>query len=117
MNAKNFSLLFFVVYFAAVTVLLLMPNPPEAEAGLTNFDKAAHSVVFFFLTLLLFRALKRRVAVGKRVIFAAVFSLTGYGLIIEFLQYFTGRSPEAGDLTADIAGVAVGTLLSIFFFD
>jgi VanZ family protein len=117
MSRRNFSLLFFAVYLTVVTVLFLMPNAPDPDAGLTNFDKIAHSAVFFLLTLLLFRVLKRRVPLKIGVISAAVVSLAGYGVLIEFLQYFTGRSSEAGDIAADIAGIAAGTLLSIFFFD
>lgn len=68
------------------------------EHALIPWDKAAHFMAFYGLTLLLFTAFpkRRRLDLALLAIFA--------GAAIEVTQILTGRDGELGDLCADALG-------------
>ncbi len=68
------------------------------ERALVPWDKAAHFMAFYGLTLLLFTAFpsRRRLDLAVLAIFA--------GAAIEVAQVLTGRDGEIGDLCADALG-------------
>ncbi|MFZ3006242.1 MAG: VanZ family protein [Phenylobacterium sp.] len=69
------------------------------ERALVPWDKAAHFMAFYGLTLLLFTAFpsRRRLDLAALAVFA--------GAAIEVAQVLTGRDGEIGDLCADALGV------------
>lgn len=98
-------------WWRALLVLLLLviswlafgPRPP---AGIdTGWDKANHLLAF--ATLALVSGLS-----GVRRSSAIALGLLGYGVFIELVQsQVPGRSAEAADVLADMAGVGLGLLL------
>jgi hypothetical protein len=111
----------FGCYFAALTLLLLSPNPyrlvasaPGAVNVLSALNPVAHFVSFVFLTtlsLLAFRSASQ----------ATVFlGLSGYASLTELVQNcIPPRTAEYGDWFQDIGGIAivilVGWLVRVFF--
>ena len=69
-----------------------------AERALVPWDKAAHFVAFYGLTILLFTAFPSR----RRLDLAVLAILAGAA--IEVAQILTGRDGEIGDLCADALG-------------
>ncbi len=68
------------------------------EHSVVPWDKAAHFMAFYGLTLLLFSAFPNR----RRFELALLATLIGSG--VEVVQLLTGRDAELGDLMADTAG-------------
>ena len=68
------------------------------ERAWVPWDKAAHFIAFYGLTLLLFSAFPRRRRLDLAVL--ATFA----GCLIEVAQTLTGRDGEIGDILADAAG-------------
>jgi VanZ family protein len=68
------------------------------EHALVPWDKAAHFIAFYGVTLLLFSAFpdRRRLDLVTLAIFA--------GTVVEVLQLIDGRDAELGDIAADAAG-------------
>ena len=91
-----------------VVSLIFALAPAAATGPLDLNDKLIHALAFLCLTVWfsgLFEA---------RYLPWLMAGLTGYGLLIEVLQSFTAtRHPEAMDLVADVAGILLGSLLSI----
>ncbi|WP_326533131.1 VanZ family protein [Pseudorhodoferax sp.] len=93
-----------VALYALVTVLALLPRPPEALG--TGWDKLNHLLAFATLTLLTHLA-------WPRWRWPRLWALLlGYGVLLELLQGLTPtRQAEARDLLADALGVALAQLL------
>lgn len=84
---------------AGLTCVIGMVGPFQGvERALVPWDKAAHFIAFYGVTLLLFSAFpdRRRLDLAVLAIFA--------GAAIEVLQLIDGRDAEVGDLLADAAG-------------
>jgi VanZ family protein len=77
------------------------------EHALVPWDKAAHFIAFYGLTLLLFSAFPDRRRLDLVVL--ATFA----GTAIEVLQLLDGRDAELGDVLADAAG-AFAVLVPIY---
>lgn len=69
-----------------------------AERAFVPWDKAAHFMAFYGLTLLMFSAFPNR----RRLDLAVL--ATFVGAAVEILQTLTGRDGELGDALADAAG-------------
>jgi len=69
-----------------------------AEQAFVPWDKAAHFMAFYGLTLLMFSAFPNRRRLDLAVL--ATFA----GAAVEVLQMFIGRDGEVGDALADAAG-------------
>jgi len=72
--------------------------PQGIEQALVPWDKAAHFIAFYGLTLAMFAAFPER----RRFDLALAAVLVGCG--IEVVQQFTGRDAGLGDVAADAAG-------------
>ena len=103
-----------LVVIAAIAYLTLVPSPlPEPPMPLFDgTDKVVHGLMFLVLAWCLNRDISRR-----RLLVAAVaaFALaTAYGGLIEVLQgtMQLGRSADVLDFVADVAGAAIGAIIS-----
>ena len=90
--AKGLLLLAFVVCAGG------MVGPAGIEQALVPWDKAAHFMAFYGLTLLLFTAFPRRRRLDLTIL--AIFAGAG----TEVAQILAGRDGEIGDLCADALG-------------
>ena len=84
---------------AGLTCVIGMVGPFQGiERAFVPWDKAAHFIAFYGLTLLLFSAFpdRRRLDLAMLATFA--------GAAIEILQLIEGRDAELGDILADAAG-------------
>ena len=84
---------------AALTCIIGMVGPFQGvERAFVPWDKAAHFMAFYGVTLLLFSAFpdRRRLDLATLATFA--------GAAIEILQLIEGRDAELGDIVADAAG-------------
>ncbi|MBI9106135.1 MAG: VanZ family protein [Spirochaetales bacterium] len=111
---KNCSLILFIIGLAAVFYLSLVPEPPQIPVKISGIDKLEHFVAYLVLSFLLMNYLngtrmRRVVALA-----AGISALAVIGALIEVLQSYTGRTPEAADFLADLAGAACGSFLSLF---
>ena len=88
-----------LLLLAALVCGIGMVGPFQGvEQALVPWDKAAHFMAFYGLTILLFSAFptRRRLDLAVLAIFA--------GAAIEVAQTLTGRDGEIGDLCADALG-------------
>ncbi len=106
-----------LVYVTAIFTLSAQPHlsPP---LGFTWNDKFLHMLEYLILGLLLVRALRAHLRVG-RPLFAAMIAL-GFvvltGMADEYLQSFIpGRQADVFDLLADVAGGALAQLVYVTF--
>ncbi|MBZ8141636.1 hypothetical protein CLD22_17230 [Rubrivivax gelatinosus] len=90
---------------SGVAWLAFTPNPPlQAAAG---WDKGEHALAFALLALSAVRAFPA----APRLVHPG--ALLGYGVLIEIVQaYVPGRSSEAADVLADLAGILLGSLVA-----
>ena len=86
---------------AAILYLSLTPKPPEM--AFESSDKVGHFVAYGSL-MFWFAFLYRRTP--TRAAYAMAF--IAMGIVIEFIQPFTGRHFEAADMVADGLGVLLG---------
>jgi VanZ family protein len=111
-----------VIWSIIITVLCLLPNSnfESTNAYLPNgFDKIAHLLFFFVLTILLFYGKIKEQESYKYRLFTVVkiILITSFiGLSIEVMQryIFTYRSGDLFDFIADMLGVAMGIFGYIF---
>ena len=115
MIRKRASLILFFVLLAVTSFIMLMPSPPDMGSSIKGFDKFEHFAVFLVLSGLLCYSLGTAKSVRVRALIITFLSLAAYGMLIEFLQSFAGRSPELYDLIADFSGIAAGGLFALFF--
>jgi VanZ family protein len=111
---RAFRLLLVVGAALGIMVASLSPNPPQVLRMAAGLDKVQHAAAFTVLSLLIIWALRGDDGRSVRLSTAlgtALFCLA-YGALIEFLQQYTGRTPELGDLIADLAGTATGIVAS-----
>jgi hypothetical protein len=107
------------LYWPALFVLAHIPIPPVVrEANMS--DKGLHFLMYAILTFLLWSAVRPDAKVDWRraggwLIFLVI---VVYGICDEGLQHFvSGRTADAKDLAADVAGVVVALgILSVFSF-
>ncbi len=91
------------VLAAVLTVLTLMPPPPE-PTGAGN-DKLHHFIGFGMLALPLCLARPQRAL-------AVVVGVVAFGAAIELVQPYFGRSAEWADLLADTLGAASAAVIA-----
>lgn len=100
LNKNQFKVVFFISIII-VLYLALVPENSESLFDFEHFDKVKHAIVFFILSFLLNRSSSD---ITKRV--RNILALFGFGLLIEFLQSFTGyRTVSLGDVLANLTGI------------
>lgn len=94
---------------------MLTPHPPEIATGFRFIDKIEHFAAFLVLAVLFSVGIDRRrfSKIGAIVLMVAI--LVVYGAAIELIQPYTGRSADISDFFADVAGIAAGCIISLFF--
>lgn len=100
---KYWRALFWLFWFVC-TVLLLLPG--DYVPNFNIWDKLEHAGIFVPMLWLALLGYAPRLQLAPLAI-----TLQGYGIAIEFLQYFIpGRSCSGLDMLADATGIAAGTL-------
>ncbi len=101
MNSTRLFQSLLVVALASILYLAITPVPPEITLSVS--DKANHLLAFYTLAVLTDQALPQ-----TRFISWPALWLLGYGLCIEFLQYFLPwREFSLLDLLTDAIGLAL----------
>lgn len=93
----------------AITVLSLMP--PRSEIRIPTNDKVGHFIAYTVFSLnvcLLFPVINKK-------LFLALLAIVIYGIVIEILQGYVGRSCSFYDFLANTCGVLIGFGLFTFF--
>ena len=104
-NYLDILLTFIMTTVLTVAMLWPIHQPPPTPDG---SDKVVH--------LIAFAALAFPLALTGRIGLLPVFiGASAYGGIIEVLQPSFGRSADMQDWIADIAGVALGMMLGLFY--
>ncbi len=104
----------FISIALAILILSLVPKPPEVIREFALGDKIMHLIAYIALAFSMDFILPKYFKV-KTIILFTIISSSVFGGLIEFLQGFTGRSPELLDLVFDAAGAAIGVLLFFTF--
>lgn len=94
-----------VAMIAAVVVVCLMPPPPVPDLGIDHFDKLEHIAGYLVLAAMARALFATRIARGT-----AGLLLVGLGVGLEIAQgqLTLTREPDAWDVVANTAGVALG---------
>lgn len=111
MLSKRFWRILTIVVTVSISVLSLLPSPPEIPGGFHLADKVAHFIAYAVLSFLLYAAFPEGKKITTGVIVAAVCLI--YGGVIEILQTFTHRQPEIFDLAADLLGAISGAVIGV----
>ncbi len=94
-------------WISAIVVLILSSMPGTLNYSIHNFDKLAHILTFFSLSILLLFAYK----FGKP-FFTTALVMALFGLAIEVLQrYVPNRVFSMADFAADLLGIALALIL------
>ena len=120
---KQISLILFCLYIMAVAVLCFtqgeqLPELPNTWFGLPS-DKVAHALTFFPFTILGYLSFtSEENSTLQKVAVLTVLIAVGCGMAYatESIQRVLGyRAYEISDMKADMAGLGLGTLISIMF--
>ena len=83
-----------------------------SDFTISNFDKVAHTLLYFIFEILTFLMLKNSSKLAKYSVPLAILVVLLYGLTDEFHQYFIpGRDASVFDFAADCIGIAFAQLL------
>ncbi|MDA3938434.1 MAG: VanZ family protein [Spirochaetia bacterium] len=104
----------FISIALTILILSLVPKPPEIIREFALSDKIMHLAAYIALAFSMGFILPHSFKV-KTVVLFTIISSSLFGGLIEFLQGFTGRSPELLDLFFDTAGAEFGIFLYYAF--
>jgi VanZ family protein len=107
-----------VLFYTSVTSFqpTMLTEGPEAIVHLRNADKLLHFLAYGVLTALLVRALRRGTGLGLlAVCLVAVGWASGYGLILEVVQHFVGRTFSLYDALSNAVGASLAAALCALF--
>lgn len=105
------------VVFVAAVIVVLGELPPRAfprDPLIPHADKIVHFIEYLVLGALLFRSLCHDLSGNLRL--AGIMTLaagTLFGLVGEWRQSYAGRTADAWDLLADVAGLVCGVVCII----
>ena len=105
---KNLLFASAIFVFILITVLSLMP--PKSELQIPTNDKVGHFLAYAVFSLnicLLFPQVSKKMVL-------LLLAVIGYGILLEFLQGFVGRSTSFYDFLANTTGVSIGFGLYLF---
>ena len=120
---KRIYIILFLLYIAAVATLCFMrpDNLPSVEKDFFGIpvDKAVHFIMFFPYPILSgLSFMYRKLTLGRNILIMLVLIVFGIGMAYgtEAIQRATGyRAYDMADFTADLAGMAAGTILTLIF--
>jgi len=97
-----------VTFFLAVIIAwaTLTPTPPTPDLDSPHADKIYHVVAFAVLVL------PTSVLYARSLTWVLPLACV-FGIAIELVQPFTGRSAEVADILADLVGIGVGTAVGL----
>ncbi|MFO7899530.1 MAG: VanZ family protein [Planctomycetota bacterium] len=98
------------VVAALIALITHLPPPALPPAPLfPHADKLVHFLAYLLLGALLFRSVSHKVADNPwlAVIMAAGAGIV-FGVLDEWSQRFTGRTPDAADFLVDVLGLGCG---------
>ena len=110
MKLENAAIFLYFAGLAAVFYLSLIPEPPQIVPGFKMVDKLEHLAAYTVLTFLLAFVLSVKMPAARFSLSLSIVLMIAVGALIEWLQSFTGRSPELADLAADAAGAVIGAV-------
>jgi VanZ family protein len=117
-RGKKIAVLLVAVYWPVLFVLAHIRMPDIVEQVQTS-DKTLHFLAYMLLVFLLWAAAKplQKVVWSKPAVWWLLLILVGYGVVDEWLQGYTGRTPDVTDFLADLSGTtATLILLSVLDF-
>ena len=101
-------------------VLTLMPSSGSSQLPeIFLLDKVAHVVLFASIAFSLFIDLRaRRYSTQSVILISTAIVVVGtlFGMLIEYLQTFTGRTASLGDVAADVIGLLLGVLTALIVY-
>jgi VanZ family protein len=95
-------------------VLLAVPFKHRSEQSLLSFphlDKVIHLLLFCILSFLWSEYAKSKHSYKTIHIIFIIFSSILYGVVLEYIQHYTGRDFDPADMLANGSGVIVGILI------
>ncbi|HMO31606.1 MAG TPA: VanZ family protein [Lacibacter sp.] len=100
-----------LLWSALVFLLLAMPSagiPEERIIKIPQFDKLVHAALFFVLVYLWGSFLWiKKPTLQRSTVYVIALLASLYGFAMEYVQLYTGRDFEWGDMVADAAGALV----------
>ena len=113
-NAYTIAIVFTI--FISITSLVSLKGMKTISIGIHNFDKLAHFISYFLLTLSWFYATQHHVSKARLQKFLVVILIV-YGIIIEAIQggMTTHRQADIFDILANSIGVLLAAALLIIF--
>ena len=103
------SRILLIITLAAITWFSLTPTAPSAPDGA---DKLRHVVAYALTAVLLVLSIRDLPSRPRRVVIF-VAAIIAYGIVIEFLQNFTGRHYDVMDMVANAVGAVAGAIVGI----
>ena len=113
---RTLTIILLSVYWPAITVLTAMPIPLLVRRAHVS-DKFLHFLAFLILAFLLWFSIRpnKKVNWRKATVWLVLLVAAAYGAADELLQkYLAGRSCDAMDFAANMAGVLAGLVLFSF---
>ena len=112
---KKLALLCLLVYWPSLFVLAHMPIPKLVRQADMS-DKTLHALAYFILVFLLWGTVRpyQRVNWRKATVWLILAVVVWYGVMDEWLQGYTGRSPDVKDFVADLIGAGASLILLTF---
>ena len=104
-----------MLWSAFVLILLVIPVKRKTESSffsLPHFDKAIHLFLFLMLSFLWHQYLVIKYEhIRKRNLIALFITVVLYGIMLEYIQIWTGRDFDPLDMMANTAGALTGIII------
>jgi VanZ family protein len=113
---QKLTIISLLVYWPGVFILAHIPIPQLVYKAQVS-DKSLHFLAYLVLVFLLWFTISpdKKVNWRKTAVWWVLFVVIWYGVIDEVLQGYVGRSCDATDFLADLAGTLAGLILFSFF--
>lgn len=113
---QKLTIISLLVYWPAVFVLAHIPIPQMVYKAQVS-DKSLHFIAYLILVFLLWFAISpnKKVNWRKAAVWWVLLAVIWYGVVDEVLQGYVGRSCDAKDFLANLAGTLAGLILFSFF--
>jgi VanZ family protein len=103
-----------IIWSAFVLILLIIPlesKTKESFFSIPHFDKAIHFILFMILSFLWKQYLESKSKSIRTGILGIVILSISYGVLIEYIQQYTGREFDPADMLANTLGVLCGVII------